>query len=89
VYVPRWNHRSTHADTVQKSSLDYPAGNVPNLDHLLLVHHVNLSDLAVYRIRKYPLMVREHALTNLLELTTLRPPGYLRPLAGRAHRPFD
>jgi hypothetical protein len=48
---------------------------MPNLDHLLLVHHVNLSDLAVYRIRKHPLMAREPALTNLLELTTLRPPA--------------
>ena len=68
--------------------LDDPAENVPNHDHLLLVHHVNLSGLVVFDCAIRPLIAREPALTNLLELTTLRTLGYLRPLAGSA-RPFS
>jgi hypothetical protein len=88
VNVLRWDHRSTQADAIQGSPLDNPAENAPNHDHLLLVHHVNLSGLVAFDHAIRSLIAREPALTNLLELTTLRTLGYLRPLAGNG-RPFS
>jgi len=88
VDVLRWDHRSTQADAIQGSPLDDPAENAPNHDHLLLAYHVNLSGLVVFDYAIRPLVAREPTLTNLLELTTLRTLGYLRPLAGSV-RPFS